>query len=104
MRGRGSSFGRALDSDAHNPGSSPGDNVPFVQVVPAFHPVVDILGNQRRVHLLPCLCGMGCKRSLEVVLGMGVRVSVYLIIIIIRLYIAINELMRHKTVFNLNLL
>jgi len=42
---------------------------------------------------------MGCKRSL--VLEMEVRVSVYLIIIIIiRLYIAINELMGRKTIFD----
>jgi len=60
---------------------------------------VDILGYQRLFHLIPCLCGMGCKRSL--VLEMEVRDSVYLIIIIIiRLYIAINELMRRKTIFN----
>jgi len=39
---------------------------------------------------------MGCKISL--VLEMEVRVSVYLIII--RLYIAINELMGRKTIFN----
>jgi len=25
---------------------------------------VDILGNQSRVHLIPCLCGIGCKITL----------------------------------------
>jgi len=56
-------------------------------------PSVDILGNQRPVYLRPCLCCVGCKRPL--VLEMEVRVSVYLIIIvIIHLYIAINELQR----------
>jgi len=60
---------------------------------------VDILGYQRFVHLIPCLCGMGCKRSL--VLEMEVRVSVYLIIIIIICPdIAINELMGRKAIFN----
>ena len=55
--------------------------------------MVDILGNQRPVHLIPFLCGLGCKRTL--VLEMEVRVSVCLIIIIIIcLYIAINELKR----------
>jgi len=39
---------------------------------------------------------MGCKRSL--VLEMEVRVSVYLIIII-RLYVAINELLGRKAIF-----
>jgi len=43
---------------------------------------------------------MGCKRSL--VLEMEDRVSVYfIIIIIIRLYTAMNELMGRKTIFNL---
>jgi len=42
---------------------------------------------------------MGCKRT--PVFEMKVRVSVYLIIIIIiRLYIAINDLMGRKTMFN----
>jgi len=60
---------------------------------------VDILGYQRLVHLIPCLCGMGCKRSL--VLEMEVRVSVYLIIIIIiHPDIAIDELMGRKAIFN----
>jgi len=45
------------------------------------------------------LSGMGCKRSL--VLEMEVRVSVYLIIIIIiRPDIAIDELMGRKAIFN----
>ena len=58
-----------------------------------FTPSVDILGCQRRVHLIPCLCGMGCKRNLA--LEMEDMVSVCLIIIIIvRLYIAINEVQR----------
>ena len=43
---------------------------------------LDILGNQRCVHLEPCLCGVGCKRTL--VLEMEDRVSVYLFIINIR--------------------
>jgi len=37
---------------------------------------VDILGYQRLVNRIPCLCGMGCKRLL--ILEMEVRVSVYL--------------------------
>jgi len=60
---------------------------------------VNILGYQRLVHLIPFLYGMGCKRFL--VLEMEVRVSVYLIIIIItRLDIAIDELMGRKAIFN----
>ena len=60
---------------------------------------VDILGNQSRVRLIPCLCGLGCKRTH--VSEMEVRVSIYLIIIIIiRLHIAINVLMGPKTIFN----
>ena len=45
---------------------------------------------------------MGCKRTL--VIEMEVRVSVYLIITIICLYIAINKLMGRKPIFNLNYL
>jgi len=60
-------------------------------------PNVDILGNQRRAHLIPCLCGLGWKRTPA--LEMEVRVFVYLIIII-RHYVAINELMGRKTIFN----
>jgi len=64
---------------------------------PSTQPV-GILGYKRLVHLIPCLCGMGCKRSL--VLEMGVRVSVSLIIIIIiRPDIAINELMGRTAIF-----
>jgi len=95
-RRRSSSVGNALDSHAGNLGSRPCENILFVQMLTAFQPVMDILGNQRRVHLIPCLCGMGCKRSL--VLEMEVRVSIYLIIT--RLYIAINELMGRKTIFS----
>ena len=77
----------------HNPGSSLGKNIIFFTNVTRFPPSVDILGNQRRVHLTPCLCGMGCKRTL--VLEMENMIYVYLIIsIIIRLYIAANELQR----------
>ena len=50
-----------------------------------------IVGNQRRAHLIPFLCGVGCKRTL--ILEMEERFLSYLIIIIIiRLYIAIHEL------------
>ena len=60
---------------------------------------VDIPGCQRYVHLIPCICGTGRKSS--PILEMKVRVSVYLIIIISnRFYIAINELMGRKTIFN----
>ena len=56
---------------------------------------MDMLEHQRRAHLIHYLCGMGCK--ITPVLEMDDRVSVYLIIvIIIRLYIAINEV--HKDV------
>jgi len=56
---------------------------------------VDILGYQRLVHLIPFLCGMGCKRS--IVLEMEARVSVYLIIIIIiHPDIAIDEPAGHR--------
>jgi len=48
---------------------------------------------------IPCLFGIGCKRSL--VLEMEVRVSVYrIIIIIICPDIAIDELMGRKAIFN----
>ena len=52
---------------------------------------------KRRVHLIPCLYGLGCKRPL--VLEMEDMVSVYPIIIsITRLYIAINELQRDANI------
>jgi len=71
----------------------------FYKSYPPSTQSVDILGYQRLVHLIPCLCGMGCKRSL--VLEMEVRVSVYLIIIIIiRPDIAIDELMGRKAIFS----
>jgi hypothetical protein len=40
---------------------------------------MDILGYQRRVHFIPCLCGKGCKRT--IIREMDVRVYVCLIII-----------------------
>ena len=65
--------------------------------LPAFHLVVDTLENQRRVHLLPCIGGTVCKRA--PVLEMEVRISVNLIVVfIIRLYIALNELMGRKKI------
>ena len=54
-------------------------------------PSVDILGNERRVHLIPCPCGVGCKRAL--VLEMKDRVSVSHHFHH-RLYIAINTTQR----------
>ena len=81
-------------------GSSPGERTISTKSYPPSTHCVDILGYQKLVHLIPCIYGMGCKRSL--VLKIEVRVSVYLIIII-RRHIAINELMRRKTIFNLNL-
>jgi len=27
-------------------------------------PSVDVLGNQRRIYLIPCLCGVGCRRTI----------------------------------------
>jgi len=74
----GSSVGSALNAHAGNPDSSPDENVLLVQTLPAFHPVVDILGNQRSVDLIPC--GMGCKRTF--VIEIEDRVSVCLTIII----------------------
>ena len=62
---------------------------------------VNIVGYQRLVHLIPCLCGMGCNRS--IVLEMEVWVSVYfiiIIIIIIHFCIPINDLMGRKLIFN----
>ena len=53
---------------------------------------LDIPGNQRRIHLIPYLYGIWCKRNL--VLELEIRVSVYRIIITIRLYKAINQLHR----------
>jgi len=48
-----------------------------------------LMGNQKRVHPILYLCGIGCKRTL--VIELDDKVSVYLIIIvIIRLYIVIN--------------
>ena len=56
-------------------GLNPGENVLFVQTS------ADILVNQRRVHLITCLRGRGCKRT--IVLAMEDRVFIYRIIIII---------------------
>ena len=65
----------ALDTHADNPGSNPDENALFVQTLRALiPPSVDILGYQRRVHIITCLCGIGCKRIL--VLEMEDRVSV----------------------------
>ena len=62
-------------------------------------PSVNILGYQRRVHLIPYLCGMGCKRAL--VFEMEDMISVCLIIIITnRIYIALNELQRDVNQFS----
>ena len=62
-------------------------------------PSVDVLENQRRVYLTPRLCGVRYKKNL--VLEMEDRVSFYLIIII-RLYITINELQRDVKQYSIN--
>ena len=85
------------NSDA--PGSSPGKRTISTKSYLPSTQSVNILGYQRFLHLISYLCGMGCKRSL--VLEMEVRISVYLIIIsIIRFYIAINEWLGRKPIFN----
>ena len=53
------SFNSMLDSYTYNMGSSPGENIIFVQALTAFHPVWTYgTGNQTHVHLIPCLCGV----------------------------------------------
>ena len=74
-------------------GSNPSEHTISTKAIPTFHPVCGHTGSYKigqwaYPYLIPCLCGVGCKRSL--VLEMEVRVSVYLIIInIIRPDIAI---------------
>ena len=93
------SVGRSLDSDADDPGSNPTERIISTKSYPPSTQSVDILGNQRHVHLIPRICGRGSKRS--PVLEMKVTVYVYIIIIIIiRIYMAINQLMRRKTMLN----
>ena len=89
-----------MNSHIDSPGSRPGA-VLFVglHMLTRFPPSVHILIYQRPIHLIPCLCGVGCKKSL--VLEMEDRVSVCLVIvIIIRLYIAIDELQGMYNQFN----
>jgi len=89
-----STIGCLLDSCADNMGSSPGNNILFVQTLPAFYSVWiywEIKGVSISYHVYV----VGDVKEI------GSRVSVYfIIIIIIRLYIAINYLMGRKPVFN----
>ena len=77
-------------TDVNVPGSSPAKTSYLYNRYPLLLSV-DILENSSYVHFIPFLCDMGCKKN--PVFDMKDRVFVYfIIIIIIGLYIAINEL------------